>query len=464
MKKTLLLFAVIPLFTALAMPLKWTCNFPEASAEVFKIYQGESVTFEPSFKVNGSPQENIAIEGIYYQTNGMGHTWWKLEGNAFTPYDDIGAKSYRFFVAASAPKSETIYRANGTLIMLPSPGFKPKAADLPKEVFDFSGIEVLNAPWPLQSEVDDAVENSREAMSTVAALSSIVLGDDCQLVSTNYNSATKMPSLFLRFKIKDEATGEMVWYKVWDELTRWDYLFDTFLPTNYMSKSEVKEELDQKADRAWGFYDSHTGSYAPNGYTWISSPKVAIAGGMAYQRVVTSEGAIFVLCSNGLNTELGNDPASTNGFFRITDDKGNAVFEITKGTETIVGATASSLTTESVNGITHLRIAYDVESSEHPKLEICRVLKASEQPEWKEEGASDCPANVTWSGQSGAWVAEVWGKQAEPSLFVKGTYKKGAKDVITNHAPVAFTKIVIGGVEYTAKAETMNGKKVLVLE
>ena len=298
----------------------------------------------------------------------------------------------------------------------------------------------------------------------IADLSALVIGDDCQLVSTNYDSKVHMPSLFMRFKIKNEETGSNDWQVVWREMTRWDWLLDTYLPTNYLTKSEVEKELDNKADRAWGFYDSHTGEYAPEGYTWISSPKVAVAGGMAYQRVVTSEGAIFVLCSNGLNTELGNDPASTNGFFRITDDKGNAVFEITKGTETIVGATASSLTTESVNGITHLRIAYDVESSEHPKLEICRVLTASEQPEWKEEGASDCPANVTWSGQSGAWVAEVWGKQAEPSLFVKGTYKKGAKDVITNHAPVAFTKIVIGGVEYTAKVETMNGKKVLVLE
>ena len=459
MKKTLLLFAVIPLFTALAMPLKWTCNFPEASAEVFKIYQGESVTFEPSFKVNGSPQENIAIEGIYYQTNGMGHTWWKLEGNAFTPYDDIGAKSYRFFVAASSQKSETIYRANGTLIMLPSPGFKPKAADLPKEVFDFSGIEVLNAPWPLQSEVDDAVENSREAMSTVAALSSIVLGDDCQLVSTNYNSATKMPSLFLRFKIKDEATGEMVWYKVWDELTRWDYLFDNYLPTNYLTKAEVKAELEQKADRAWGYYDSTTGNYAPEGFTWISSPSIAIAGGLSYQRHLTTGGAVWVLESSGTTTVTGG---GTNGYFRISDDKGNAIFEITKGTERVVGATAGAVQVQGApGGLSRLFITYNVESASHPTLEITRDLA---NPDWKPESDTECIAAVHWTGSSGAWVAEVVSKSREEKLFVRGSYKAGARDIIKNSAPVSFTEIVIEDVAYKAKVETMNGKKVLVLE
>jgi hypothetical protein len=39
------------------------------------------------------------------------------------------------------------YRANGTLIMLPSPGFVPNTLKLPVKKFDFSGVEVKNAPW-----------------------------------------------------------------------------------------------------------------------------------------------------------------------------------------------------------------------------------------------------------------------------------------------------------------------------
>lgn len=300
--------------------------------------------------------------------------------------------------------------------------------------------------------------DAAEALDLASDVATLVYGDDCQLVSTNYNSATKMPSLFLRFKIKDENTGEMVWYKVWDELTRFNYILDQYLPTNYFNKTEIAAELDQKADRAWGHYDSTTGNYAPDGFTWVSSPSIAIAGGLAYQRVVTTEGAVWVLESNGMTTFTGGE---TNGYFRISDDKGNAIFEITKGTEKVVGATAGSVRQEKQGDITHLFITYNVQSTEPPKLEICRDLKAKD---WKLQDDEGCAANVTWTGSSGAWIAEVWGKQPEPSLFVQGTYKQGARDVIKNAAPIAFTEIVIGGVTYKCKVETISGKKVLVLE
>lgn len=431
------------------MPLKWVCNFPDTKAEVFRVYQGETVTFEPTFRVNGKTVD-LDIEGVYIQTNGMAESWWKLDGNTFTPTNDVGAASYRFFIQAAGEGGKN-YRANGTLRMLPSPGFVPNALPLPIHTLDFSQVEVKNAPWPDGTKVDEALE-------VISDMATLIYGDDCQLVSTNYNSATKIPSLFLRFKIKNEETGEMEWYKVWDELTRWNYLFDTYLPTNYMSKSEVREELDQKADRAWGHYDSSTGNYAPEGFTWVSSPSIAIAGGLAYQRIVTTEGSVWVLESNGMTTFTGGE---TNGYFRISDDKGNAIFEITKGTEKVVGATAGAVRQERIMEVTHLFITYNVQSTEPPKLEICRDLKAKD---WKLQDDEGCAANVTWTGSSGAWIAEVWGKQPETRLFIQGTYKQGARDVIKNAAPVAFTEIVVGGVTYKCKVETISGKKVLVLE
>ena len=456
MRLLLLLSAIIPLFTALAMPLKWTCNFPDTKAEVFSVYQGETVTFEPTFRVNGKTVD-LDIEGVYIQTNGMVKSWWRLPNNTFAPTNDVGAASYRFFIQAAGEGGKN-YRANGTLRMLNSPGFEPNTLALPIHTLDFSQVEVKNAPWPLQSEVDDAVENSREAISTAAALSSIVLGDDCQLIATNYNSATKIPSLIVRFKLKDEATGTNLWYTVYDELRWWNWLTQDHLPANYFSKTETAALLDEKADRAWGFYDSHSGGYAPDGYTWISSPKIAIAAGMAYQRILTTSGAIWVLESNGLVTEVGGE--SDTGFFRISDDKGKALFEITKGSEQIAPANAGRCTTRTEMGITHLDIPYLVESSEHPKIQVSRDLKT-----WYEEGDSACPANVAWSGQSGAFTADVWAKQAEPKLFVQAFYKKGAEDKIVNSAPVEFTKLVIGGVTYSnLKVETIDGKKVLVVE
>lgn len=312
------------------------------------------------------------------------------------------------------------------------------------------------------SELEPVEEKADEALELAVDVAALVYGDDCQLVSTNYNSLTKIPSLFMRFKIKNEDTGEMEWRTVWNEMTRWNWLTNEYLPTNFYTKAQIDSALDQKADRAWGHYDSHTGGYAPDGFTWISSPSIAIAGGMAYQRVATTEGSVWVLESNGMTVYTGGE---TNGYFRISDDKGNAVFEITKGTEQVVGATAGSVRVENVGDKPHIFITYNVTSAVHPKLEICRDLKAKD---WQTEDSENCPANVTWTGSAGAYVAEVWGKDVEERLFVQGTYKKGARDQITNSAPVAFTEIVIGGVTYRCSVGTAtvdgSSKKVLVLD
>ncbi len=458
MKSLLSLLAFLVAFTALAMPLKWDCNFPEAAAKTFSVYQGETVTFEPTFLVNGKTVD-LDIEGVYIQTNGMAESWWKLDGNTFAPTNDVGAASYRFFIQAADGGAGKNYRANGTLRMLPSPGFVPNALPLPIHTLDFSQVEVKNAPWPDGTKVEEAIKASKDAQETIGRIEEIVLGDDCQLVSTNYNSATKMPSLFMRFRIKDEATGERVWYKVWDEMIRWNWLVEQYLPSNFYAKAEIKAELDQKADRAWGYYDSTTGNYAPEGFTWISSPSIAIAGGLSYQRHLTTGGAVWVLESSGTTTVTGG---GTNGYFRISDDKGNAIFEITKGTERVVGATAGAVQVQGApGGLSRLFIPYNVESASHPTLEITRDLA---NPDWKPESDTGCIAAVHWTGSSGAWVAEVVSKSREEKLFVRGSYKAGARDIIKNSAPVSFTEIVIEDVAYKAKVETMNGKKVLVLE
>lgn len=309
-------------------------------------------------------------------------------------------------------------------------------------------------------EADMASVSSRmNAVSTeVDYLSTLVIGDNAQLVSTNYDSQVHMPSLFLRFKIQNESTGSNEWHVVWDEMTRWNWFLDGYLTNNFPTKTEMAAELSNKADRAWGYYDSTTGNYAPDGFTWVSSPSIAIAGGLAYQRIVTSEGSVWVLESNGMTTFTGGE---TNGFFRITDDKGNAIFEITKGTEVLTGAEPGQVTVTTVNGRTHLHIPYNVESSSHPIIEVCTDLKTKD---WKAETDDGCLANVVWTGSSGAYRAEVWGKAPQTQMFVKATYKKGQRDVIKQSVPVEMSEIVIGGTTYRMSVGTIDGKKVLVLE
>lgn len=139
-----------------AEALQWECEWPGAKSQPFTLYHGETATFRPTFRINGVVDTNVTVTAVYIQTNGMGGAWWQLDNATFHPTNDVGAASYRFFVqaaggraaGASLPASEGIlYRANGTLRMLESPGFNPAEISPPVRTLDFANIEVSNPPW-----------------------------------------------------------------------------------------------------------------------------------------------------------------------------------------------------------------------------------------------------------------------------------------------------------------------------
>lgn len=276
--------------------------------------------------------------------------------------------------------------------------------------------------------------------------------EDARFGVTNYNSVAHMPEAYVEIKLPDNS-----WSRIWSEMTRWNWLTGTYLPGNFYTQTAIDTKLAEKADRAWGFYDSTTGAFAPDDYTWISSPKIAIAANLAYQRTVTAEGAIWVLESNGTVTETGG---MTNGFFRISDDEGNSLFEIVKGNKRTVGADAASCQTVAGFTPTKLQIGYSIVSDVHPTIYVCNSLSTQA---WKAEDDSDCVANVSWSGASGAWVAQVQGKSAYSSLFVKAMYEVGGETYISNSAPVSMQYLMLGGVKYAVGTATISGHTVLTL-
>lgn len=285
------------------------------------------------------------------------------------------------------------------------------------------------------------VSNNTERITVVA---SYLEGETARVVFTNDPQRTWMPMLSYQIK-----TGD-VWQRIWDE--------GELAASNAVAMAAINEALDDKADRAWGYYDSHTGNYAPDGYTWVSSPKIGIAGGMAYQRIAASEGAIWVLCSDGAVEQTAG---TTNGYWRIEDDEGNVQFEIVKGDKRTVGANPATLTTTSSGGITHVHLTYNIQSGTHPTLYIAPNLNSP--IDWKRETDADCVANVVWGGSSGAWTAEVYGKTAQPSLFIKGTFETGGDTIINNAVPVKMSHIYLGNQKYLLGTATISGNTVLTL-
>lgn len=266
-------------------------------------------------------------------------------------------------------------------------------------------------------------KSSGETLATqVAAIGAVLNGEDARFVVTNYDSVVHTPEAYVEINVSNN------WRQVWREGNRWE----KHDAETHTWKTNMEAEVSHKADRAWGAYDSETGGYSPEGFTQLSSSNILVAAGMSYQRTVTSAGSVWVLqCNQGVAT-LGGD---TNGYFRVCDGDGNAQLEVVQGDKRTLGADASGISVSNATTPPTVTINYSVIADAHPTLEITGDLQS---PNWKDETANDCLANVSWSGTSGAYVATVQRKSAGAALFIKAKYEAGGETYIRNAAPTKF--------------------------
>ena len=289
-------------------------------------------------------------------------------------------------------------------------------------------------------------------------------GDDVRVTVTNYDSVAHLPSLYLEQRTNATSEATALFRTVWEESARWNkFLGATDIESsawtgfdNLVAKLET--EIAAKADRAWGYYDSSTGAYSPEGYTQISSANLLLSSGMAYQKHLTTSGnAYFVLqMTKGVATLSGEE----SGTFAVLDSDGNTQIAIVSGDLMVMGADASGVAVAD-NVMT---VTYSVESTAHPTIYCVASLQDKPIP-WVVETADDCPATVTWSGSSGAWVATVTAKDASAtSLFVKATYEAGQEDYVDVKVPTVLSGgIKIGDITYTLGTATISGQTVLTL-
>lgn len=541
MKPILIALLALPAPAALlaAVPVRWTVETSRVQPAVFDVVRGESIALEATLQSYGKPLETAPEDAwrIYWQTNGMGSTWWSAPARAtgnvlrasWTPAMDPGAPAVTGFIGSTGDN----YRASFQLRFRHGPGATPNALPLPTPRIDFAAVEVANAPWIeeesdptvpawakaaakpaytagevgayAKAEIDakgyvtKAVTNGLASAETVDALAAEVAGkanaasvytktqadaryypadegalwsswwsgDGFRVVVSNYDvnvlSAAwdRLPAA--AFEYRPGGTGDLV--RVWDERTRW--------ARHRIEFADFQDAMDaalaEKSGLDWG-KTTPTGFDAPPGFTWLDTPAVAVAGGLAWQETVTSEGAIWLLCSNGMVAELGSSAASTNGYFKITDERGETAFEIVQGDRRTVGANPASLFTwAAADGKTHLRVVYNVVSDAAPTLYVADALKPGGGTAWKAEGADGCPAQFAgWTGSSGAWTNALW-RTTTPAagesdaLFCYATYESGGETVVKNHAPVALSKLVLGGVTYTVGTAEISGHTVLTL-
>lgn len=239
-------------------------------------------------------------------------------------------------------------------------------------------------------------------------------------------------------------------------LTIWDQeegLLDLWMQTTNHVASAIAGAMANVPDRAWSLYTSGTGAVAPSNTTWISTPTTVIAGGLEYAKFVTSAGFVCVLTSNGMTADL---EASTNGYFRIAADDGTALLEFRKTASYTIGANGNSITTtDDADGLTHVFITYSTASSDHPTIYTRAALDSGT---WIAETDSGCLYTVTWSGSSGAWLAEVTCKTKLATSFVKAEATIQGKVLLHSDAPASFGGGILcsDGIHYVRPVYTNN--------
>lgn len=420
-------------------------NYPANAKSLTCFIGGPSTNFRAAFtaRIIGAPGENPNTVEPPVQTIDFSNVtvfnapWVKSSGGAVTNFRVVDDKIYFGQQPTEQGQGFIDYYikfSDGDLKVKTQTGMS--ALVLTEEnIYDVIGESM---DWMSESieDLQQTSESIPQLATSVTNLSNTVNawqtywdGDDVRLTVTNYYGSVDYPHLYLEQKVSEGGTN--YFKRVWDETTRHETILSRV--------AAIETNVADKADRAWGFYDSHTGGYAPDGFTSISSQKIIVAPGMSYQKTVSVAGnAIWVLAYNDETTFSG---VTSNGFFKVSDGEGNTLLEIVKGDKRTVGATAASI---AVEGLT-ATIAYNVESDSPPALQYCTDLQVGEWNTVQVRQGAMMTNNpiVTWSGSSGAWTASIAlrGTSTFPAppatMFFKASYEAGGETFIKNGAPIS---------------------------
>jgi hypothetical protein len=151
-----LLFALIA-SAARALTDSWSVDVAQNTAVQRTYKQGETWDIQIEMRDGLRPLDMTgATARFFWYTNSADNVWWtnsaivtgSLIKAAWTPAMDVGASMYPYWIGVWPPGSDTpLWRANGTIRVLPSPGFAPNHIMPPVQYIDFAKVAYTNAPW-----------------------------------------------------------------------------------------------------------------------------------------------------------------------------------------------------------------------------------------------------------------------------------------------------------------------------
>lgn len=183
---------------------------------------------------------------------------------------------------------------------------------------------------------------------------------------------------------------------VWDQRD-WVSWYWSFKSSQMMGRINetnrvIYAAISNRADKAWSRTTAGAGLDNPDrSTTWIDTPSVTLAPGMAWERQITVDGcAYWTIRGNAtIGGKAGEDGA---GVLEIADFEGKPVMTVTKGSSKLVYLECGSDIYTSGRDAAG-RITFTMRSDVQPIGEFSTVLDVSTFVEETDEG---CPADYEW--------------------------------------------------------------------
>ena len=294
--------------------------------------------------------------------------------------------------------------------------------------------DATNAAEAVVAPVAEALGDLRTETSLVYRLYS---GSNVVAEVTNYNSAVHAPELRL-MQLNESNEYVTVW-------TETNGLARTLAAARDHVDNATNALKDVYAPRAWSRTTSGLGFDTPDGMTWVSTSNLVIAGGLEYEKHVTSGGAIWMLESNGMAADF-HASANNTAYLDISAGDGTSIFRIEKTDSFLVGVSVDNVSVE--NGST-LVCGVNVVAAEHP---LVRVKASLSDASWsKEEDGTESGgvttisglAAIAWTGTTGNWTCRITNLTGGNTLFAQMEYLQEGGTKIVNTAPLDVSNGII---------------------
>lgn len=313
-----------------------------------------------------------------------------------------------------------------------------------------------------------AQETANQACADVAELKTWALGND---VAVKVEHATEPNATFsvlyhgeTQYSSDSEAAATVA---LANEYT------DNHLAT---LAGVVDEKLEEKADRAWGKYTS--GGAPANGDTLIVEKKsLAITGGGNFTYIDAGEGGYYVATvslGNKWTIESLADAQNPDNPTTLTwkDSDGNAIQTITSTSSReaycVAGVNMMAPSVDHSGSDDVVTLPFPVVSSEAPKVFYVPNLDDYGDDDYAEATPDNWPDYIKSvpppTGASGNWRVSIVMNGKPRAGFFKGRFIKDGTVYTRFDKPIGITHLVVEGISYSVKVETVNGKKLLVLK